>query len=165
MEAYTIRQTTKGLQKGLHISIAGSVLTAGQAVVLKANPGVYEMVPTTKKKTADTRNRLRGSDVAELTRGGECYYRLTETDNGELCWRWEEVDGGAFVNPAHKAYLASSKTEVPDEVLLGDIITTICPMAADDDKSTEAIYNLAGQRVDESHPSIIIQNGKKVWRR
>lgn len=165
MEAYTIRQTTKGLQQGQHISIAGTVLTAGQAVVLRANPGVYEMVPTTKTKAADTRNRLRGSDEAELTRGGKCYYRLSETDNGELCWRWEEVDGGAFVNPAHKAYLASSKTEMPDEVLLEDIISAIRPITTDDDKSTEAIYNLAGQRVDESHPSIVIQNGKKVWQR
>ena len=164
MEAYTIRQTTKGIQQGLHISVAGSVLTAGQAVVLRANPGVYEMVPTTKTKAADTRNRLRGSDEAVLTRGGECYYKLSETDNGELCWRWEEVDGGAFVNPAHKAYLASSKTEVPDEVLLGDIITTICPMTADQ-SHTDATYNLAGQRVDKAYPSIVIQNGKKVWRR
>ena len=83
---------------------------------------------------------------------------------GELCWRWEEVDGGAFVNPAHKAYLASSKTEVPDEVLLGDIITAICPMAADQ-SHTDATYNLAGQRVDKAYPSIVIRNGKKVWRR
>lgn len=50
MEAYTIRQTTQGFQQGLRISTAGSVLSAGQAVVLKATPGVYEMVPPRRRK-------------------------------------------------------------------------------------------------------------------
>ena len=165
MQAYTIRQATRGFLQGQHISTAGSVLTAGQAVVLKATPGVYEMVPTTKTGTTDILNRLRGSDVAETTRGGKCYYRLSETDNGQLGWQWEAVNGGTFVNPPHKAYLTSSKTEMPEEVLLKEIINAIRPVTTDDNKHTDAIYNLAGQRVDKSYPSIVIQNGKKIWRR
>jgi hypothetical protein len=165
MEAYTIRQITQEFRQGLHIRTAGSVLTAGQAVVLKASPGVYEMVPTTKTRAADIHNCLRGSDVAETTRGGKYYYRLSETDNGQLGWQWETVDGGTFVNPPHKAYLTSSKTEMPEEVLLKEIINAIRPVTTDDNKHTDAIYNLAGQRVDKSYPSIVIQNGKKIWRR
>jgi hypothetical protein len=122
-------------------------------------------VPTTKTGTTDILNRLRGSDVAETTRGGKCYYRLSETDNGQLGWQWEAVNGGTFVNPPHKAYLTSSKTEMPEEVLLKEIINAIRPVTTDDNKHTDAIYNLAGQRVDKSYPSIVIQNGKKIWRR
>lgn len=165
MEAYTIRQTTQGFQQGLRISTAGSVLPVGQAVVLKATPGVYEMVPTTKKKAVDTRNRLHGSDVDEMTRGGKYYYRLSENENGQLGWQWETVDGGTFINPAHKAYLASSKTEMPEEVLLEDIISAILPVITDDSKHSDAIYNLAGQRVHAPYPSVVIKNGKKVWRK
>jgi hypothetical protein len=31
-------------------------------------------------------------------------------------------------------------------------------------RSTDGIYNLAGQRVDESYKGIIIKNGKKLYK-
>ena len=52
-----------------------------------------------------------------------------------------------------------------EEVLLEDIISAISPITTDQSQHTDAIYNLAGQRVDKSYPSIVIQNGKKIWRR
>lgn len=163
MEAYTIKETDQGFEISQHFSTTGTVLPAGQAVVLKASPGVYEMVPTTKKKTLDTRNRLRGSDVEEMTRGGECYYTLAENENAQTGWHWAASSGATFVNPAHKAYLVSNKTTLPGSIPIETIITGVSRIQADDNPYSGAIYNLAGQRVDESHPSpIIIRNGKKV---
>ena len=55
---------------------AGSVLPAGQGVLLKAEPGTYVMVPSTRKKAVDAFNQLRGSDEDQLTYGGN-FYSLT----------------------------------------------------------------------------------------
>lgn len=72
------------------------------------------MIPTTKKKTKDPLNKLQGSDIDQLTRGGNFYYTLNENADGQLHWNWVATDGATFINPAHKAYLVSKKdTQTP----------------------------------------------------
>ncbi|MBP3567277.1 MAG: RICIN domain-containing protein [Paraprevotella sp.] len=161
MEAFTIKETSEGFLVSQHFTTAGTVLQAGQAVVLKASPGNYTMIPTTEKKAKDTRNKLRGSDEDELTRGGDYYYTLSEDGNGQAAWNWVATDGATFVNPAHKAYLVADKDIHLPSISI-DTITSISIIQAEGKHNPDAIYNLAGQRVDEAYPFIKIKGGKKI---
>ena len=161
MEAFTIKETSEGFLVSQHFTTAGTVLQAGQAVVLKASPGNYTMIPTTEKKAKDTRNKLRGSDEDELTRGGDYYYTLSEDGNGQAAWNWVATDGATFVNPAHKAYLVADKDIHLPSISI-DAITSISNIQAEGKHNPDAIYNLAGQRVDEAYPFIKIKGGKKI---
>lgn len=117
MEAYTFRETSLGFDVSQHYTTAGTVLPAGQAVVLGAQPGRYTMLPTTKKKSLDSRNQLRGSDEDQLTRGGTFYYTLCENENHQMEWNWTATDGAVFKNPAHKAYLISTRSTKQSSIL------------------------------------------------
>ena len=161
MEAFTIKESNQGFAVSQHFTKAGTVLPAGQGVVLKAAPGTYTMVPTTKSKVLDSRNKLQGSDEPQLTRGGNFYYTLNENADGQTGWNWVATDGATFINPAHKAYLISTK-DVQSPSFSIETITTIEGVHMDSERRSEGIYNLAGQKVDESYHSVIIKDGKKI---
>lgn len=161
MEAFTIKEDSKGFAVSQHYTEAETVLPAGQAVILRAAPGVYTMLPTTRRKVVDSNNKLKGSDQGQLTCGANFYYTMVVNENGRTEWKWVTTESTPFINPAHKAYLASSKkTREPSYSM--DAITDIKDIQADVKRHTDVIYDLAGQRVDESYPSIIIKNGKKI---
>jgi hypothetical protein len=161
MEAFTIKESDQGFAVSQHFTKAGTVLPAGQGVVLKAAPGTYTMVPTTKSKALDSRNKLQGSDEPQLTRGGNFYYTLNENADGQTGWNWVATDGATFINPPHKAYLISTK-DVQSPSFSIETITTIEGVHMDSERRSEGIYNLAGQKVDESYHSVIIKDGKKI---
>ena len=162
MEAYTLTEKAGEIVVCTHTSTAGSVLPAGQAVVLTAAPGTYCMIPTTKTKAIDARNQLRGSDTDQLTCGGNYYYALSEREDGQPGWNWSATNGAVFVNPAHKAYFVFKDAVTPPESLPLGITTSISEIRTGSGNRSEAVYNLAGQRVNASYRSIVIKNGKKV---
>ncbi len=146
MEAYTCIQKNGQITVNRSFTEPGTVLPAGQALVLKATPGVYDMMPTTKKKGVAPNNQLRGTDADELTNGGSYYYTLTENEEGETGFNWSATDGATFVNPAHKAYFAfKGDTSPADFYPIGSITSVSVSKAAA--PFTDGIYNLAGQRV------------------
>ena len=160
MEAYTLSEKAGEIVVNLHFDAAGTVLPAGQAVVLTAAPGTYNMIPTTKTKATDIRNQLRGSDTDQLTYGGNYYYALSEGKEGKTSWNWSAANGAVFVNPAHKAYFVFKNTATPQESLPLGITTAINEIKVRPCNRSEAIYNLAGQRVNASYRSFVIKNGK-----
>lgn len=158
MEAYTFTERLNAIVVSRHIDAAGSVLSAGQAVVLHAAPGVYDMIPTQKTKTADSRNLLKGTDVDQLTHGGEYYYKLTERD-GQAGWNWESANGNLFINPAHKAYLvlSGSKEQPAESYPIESLINSVQTIEI---QQSGAVYNLSGQQVDVPYGMFYIKNGK-----
>jgi hypothetical protein len=71
------------------------------------------------------------------------------------------TDGATFINPPHKAYLISTK-DVQSPSFSIETITAIEGVHMDSKRHSEGIYNLAGQKVDESYHSVIIKDGKKI---
>ncbi len=114
MQAFTLKEENGNIVVSREFSEAGSVLPAGQGVLLKAEPGTYVMVPTMRKKVVDANNQLRGSDEDQLTYGGNYYYVLNE-DLQETGWKWNATNGATFVNPAHHAYFVSQSQTTPQD--------------------------------------------------
>ena len=163
MEAYTFTEKAGEIVVSSHFDAAGTVLPAGQAVVLTAAPGTYQMVPTTRNKSTDWQNQLRGSDTDQLTYGGNYYYALSE--DGQNTWNWTAANGGVFVNPAHKAYFVFKDTATPAASMPLGITTAIHAFKSESADRSEPLYNLAGQRVNSSYRSIVIKKGKKYINR
>lgn len=146
MEAYTCTQSGNEIIISRSFTDAGTILPAGQAVILKAAPGFYDMAPTTQKKTIDAKNQLRGTDSDELTHGGSYYYTLTENEEGETGFNWSATNGATFINPAHKAYFAFMGDTSPSNFYpIGSVTSVSANKAAV--PFVDGIYNLAGQRV------------------
>ena len=164
MEAYTFTEKSGEIVVSSHYDAAGTVLPAGQAVVLVAKPGTYHMTPTTKAKAVDTRNQLRGSDTDQLTYGGNYYYALSSREDGQTGWNWSATNGAVFVNPAHQAYFVFKDATTPQAFFPLGIATSISEIRSGGNRS-EAVYNLAGQRVNASYRSLVIKNGKIVLRK
>ena len=161
MQAFTLKERNNSIVVSRRIVTSGAVLPAGQAVLLKAEPGTYVMFPTTSKPTIDANNQLRGTDEDQLTHGGNYYYTL-DNSNQQVGLKWMSTDGSTFVNPAHHAYFVSKSTTAPQEYFAVDVITSIPDVSIDSYSDDEAKYNLSGQRVDDSYRSIIITKGRKI---
>ena len=87
----------------------GNVIPAGTGVVLNGAQGDYTFAITTESGTASKENMLRGSDEAAETTGGAKYYMLSLAATGgneTVGFYYKAENGAAFMNGAHKAYLA-----------------------------------------------------------
>ena len=161
MQACTLKEKNGTIVVSREFNEAGSVLPAGQGVLLKAEPGTYVMVPTTRKKAVDAFNQLRGSDEDQLTYGGNFYYVLYE-DVQETGWKWNAADGATFVNPAHHAYFVSQSQTTPQDFYPLEQPTSVPEVALERGAEDGPLYNLAGQRVDKSYRSIVVKKGRKL---
>ena len=119
------------------------------------------MVPTTKKRTVDPFNQLRGSDEDQLTYGGNYYYVLDEGLQ-ETGWKWNAVDGATFVNPAHHAYFVSQSQTTPKDFYSLEPEMSVAVVTPETGSEDGPMYNLAGQRVDTSYRSIVVKKGRKL---
>ena len=145
---------------------AGTVVPAGEALVLKGDAGSYDLVFTTTDATANANNLLKGSDAAETPTAEGRYYMLSYDATGtNIGFYWGTDDGSAFENGAHKAYLLLPSTTSVKGFRLEFDATGITGITEGTEKteSTEgSIYNLAGQRMNSLQKGINIVNGKKV---
>ena len=153
-----------------HTYAAGEVIPAGTGVVVKGNAGTYGFTATDATGTADPNNMLRGSDEAATTTGGSKYYGLSlrkgSNDPETVGFYWMADNGGAFVNGAHKAYLAVPAAATVKSFFIFDDEDD--PTGIEDVNlnlnDNEAIYNVAGQRLSKMQKGINIVNGKKILR-
>jgi len=107
MEGYVFN-TTNGLVK---VYDPADVVPANTPLVLKASVGNYTLVFTTGGVAPAEENQLHGTDVAALTvvEGVNWYYALSLNSAGQrssIGFYWMEDGGAAFINGAHKAFLA-----------------------------------------------------------
>jgi len=150
----------------------GDQIPAGEAVVIKGSAGNYSFAVKAPTSNCDASNVLKGTDHKAMTEGGTYYYALSlnaNNDPSSVGFYWMKSDGSAFVNGAHKAYLALDQTFAE---LAGTTVKAFILPSEDDATGIEgvqevqedqgAIYNLAGQRLQKMQKGINIVNGKKI---
>ncbi|MBR6047315.1 MAG: hypothetical protein IKP44_04415 [Bacteroidaceae bacterium] len=92
------------------------------------------------------------------------YYRLTMHNGAEIGFWWGAEDGAAFDLGPNKAYMAvktGSESHPVKGFALSDFVNGIKAVETTETESN-AIYNLAGQRISKMQKGIYIVNGKKV---
>jgi len=151
---------------------ATETIPAGEAVILKGEPGTYEFtVDPTNSDWANWDNMLRGYDpdydLSAMTTGpGNDSYKfyLLSTREDEVGLYYGAADGAAFECAPNKAYLAvpvslanNTKSFIFDH-------TTGIDAVQNTSTSDAAIYNLQGARmnIQKLNRGIYIMNGKKV---
>jgi hypothetical protein len=151
---------------------ATETIPAGEAVILKGEPGTYEFtVDPTNSDWASFDNLLRGYDpeydLSAMTTGpGNDTYKfyLLSTRENEVGLYYGAADGAAFECAPNKAYLAvpvslanNTKSFIFDHTTGIDAVQNAFT-------SDAAIYNLQGVRMNTQklNRGIYIMNGKKV---
>ena len=170
----------EGLEAFVVESIHGNALTlipifeiipADCGVIIKGPQGTYVMKATSEEGAA-VENMLRGFDVPHLTEGGDIYYKLT-VKNDKVGFYWGEENGEAFETAAHKAYLALPADQYNDVKFFtfdndsGNATGIDNATGSIETNTLEAdrVYNLSGQRVNDSYKGVVIVNGKKMMRK
>jgi hypothetical protein len=146
------------------------IIPAGEAVVVESDVAAdYSFVVSSTETTPDEDNALCGTDDAETVNAeGYKYYKLS-LNNGldKVGFFFDNTDGSAINNGAHKAYLCvATGAGAKSFYLLGEDTTTgIANLNVDDNISFDSdapMYNLAGQRVTKAYQGVVIVNGKKM---
>ena len=113
---------------------AGDDVPAGVALVLAGPAGTFDLVLKTGVPAVDLANQLRGTDVDEYTTAPTAdeylFYGLSLAnpapellpDPQSVGFYWMAQDGGAFINKAHKAYLALEENVFDPEFLAPAIL-------------------------------------------
>lgn len=166
----------------------GETIPAGEAIVIKADADVtleYVDAPaygnidyiygggvTLLSGTDETKETVVPEWMIEfgVESADECYfYALTlnkAKDPKSVGFYWMNEFGDAFVNGAHKAFLAIPKfmfetdeANVKKAFLFNDDATGIKNVNVN--RNDDQMYNMAGQRVNGNVKGIVIKNGKK----
>lgn len=146
---------------------AGDVIPAGTGVVLNGAQGDYTFAITTESGTASEENMLRGSDEEAMTTGGAKYYMLSLAATGgneTVGFYYGAENGAAFMNGAHKAYLAVPEgTEAKATGYAFNEVTGINDITRE--QVTDGVwYTIDGKRLngEPTVKGIYVVNGKKV---
>lgn len=146
---------------------ADDVIPAGTGVVLNGAAGDYTFAITTESGTASEENMLRGSDEEAETTGGAKYYMLSLAATGgneTVGFYYGAADGAAFMNGAHKAYLAVPEgTEAKAAGYAFNEVTGINDITRE--QVTDGVwYTIDGKRLngEPTVKGIYVVNGKKV---
>ena len=144
------------------------VIPAGEAVVLESDAATnYSFAASSTETTPDAENALCGTDATTtVDETGYKYYKLAMNNSlDKVGFFYDNADGSAINNGAHKAYLrVAANTEAKNFYLFGEDATTgIANLNVNDNLDVNApMYNLAGQRVNKSYKGVVIVNGKKM---
>lgn len=183
-KAYTMPEGVKGYiitgNEGTSLVMkeayaAGAVVPAKTALVVEgAANKYYTLVAESTELTPDD-NKLHGSDEAETTYvdGTDVkYYKLSYNNEGNnLGFYWGSENGAAFINGAHKAYLAlDSETLLSQSrgFSLADLahgVTTGINTTVKSATQSTFIYDLNGRRINSLNGAakgVYIMNGQKV---
>lgn len=159
----------------------GEVIPKGTGVVLEATTKKdeiqsFEFLKARKPATPDwyNQNYLMGSDDEVMTDKTDeifglidfYFYMLSTNQKGENPgFYWGANNGAAFMNGAHKAFLAIPKSSgVNASSFVFDNLTGIRAITNDYVKNAEGVHTLSGIRMDGKQlpKGIYIVNGKKV---
>ena len=171
LTAYTMKVENGKIVKSRAYS-EGETLPKATAVILRGKPGKYNLDTSTEEGTTDNNNQLKGSDTKANTTGNDgdyFFYMLANKDGEGVGFYWGAKNGAAFLNGAHKAYLAIPKTDTygsaakPCYVFAEDAATAIGK--TNDNETKPASYTLDGRLCPRGAKGIVISNGRKTIRR
>ena len=148
--------------------ISDRIVVSGQGVVLKSISGSITMTRTNATPAGDFSGNCLTGTMSSLTNPGNAYV-LNKGTNGVGFYRL--APSGTI--GANKAYLTYSGSLVREFFLFEDDATGIESIQNSSQSSgaggtkfiilnEDAIYNLAGQRIQKMQKGINIVNGKKV---
>lgn len=153
----------------------GDLVPAKTALVLNAPKGNYDICLAESDAIAPTNNLLHGTTTEKLTEvegGTYKYYKLSYNNEGNnLGFYWGSENGAAFINGAHKAYLAlNSETLLSQSrgFSLADLahgVTTGINTTVKSATQSTLIYDLNGRRINSLNGAakgVYIMNGQKV---
>lgn len=153
----------------------GELVPAKTALVLNAPKGNYDICLAESDAIAPTNNLLHGTTTEKLTEvagGTYKYYKLSYNNEGNnLGFYWGSENGAAFINGAHKAYLAlDSETLLSQSrgFSLADLahgVTTGINTTVKSATQSTFIYDLNGRRINSLNGAakgVYIMNGQKV---
>lgn len=157
----------------------GAVIPAATGVVVKtANNSLtenasFDFTVTAESGEVDNNNMLHGTDEAAMTNAGDGnwkYYALSLNSSNTagtvgFYFRKGCPNGQAFQNGAHKAYLAVPVAQAKgmSGFAFGSETDGIGQIEnAELTMENATIYNLAGQKVNNTQKGVYIVNGKKV---
>ena len=151
--------------------VGGYYVPANTGVLITSLENIvnyYTAEGVTPSNDVEAVNMLRAASVAKETDGSFKFYKLAYGDEAftpsTLGFYWGAENGGTFTSREGSAYLA-----VPADVanvkgfrfVANDDVTAI--KNVENKVQTNAVYNLAGQRVaSKNFKGIVIKNGKKV---
>lgn len=145
------------------------VIPVGEAVVLEADNDTdtpYTFTVATTSTTVDADNLLKGTDTeVTVNATGYKYYKLSLNNAGNAVgFFFDNADGSVINNGAHKAYLRlATGGNARDFYLFNNETTGISNVNANDNFDANApMFNLAGQKVNNSYKGVVIVNGKKM---
>lgn len=146
----------------------GDIIPQGTGVLLQASEGDYVFGVTSEEGTAASDNMLRGSDEEEETTGGDIYLMLSlnaKSDPESVGFYYGAEDGAAFINGAHKAYLALQAGQAAGaRYVWFDTTTGINGVETAENNATD-VYTVTGvhvNRLSNLSKGIYIVGGKKV---
>ena len=146
---------------------AGSVIPAGVAVVLKAQPGEYTFTVSDEAGEKPASTNLYGYNVPSTTSvdGMRKYYMLSlnaKNDSNSVGFYWGDKNGTAFNSEAHKAFLALPESATAKSFTFADIADGIVSVSRCSDDSDSPVYSLTGIRMSGKLPAgIYVRGGKK----
>ena len=146
---------------------AGSVIPAGVAVVLKAQPGEYTFTVSDEAGEKPKSTNLYGYNVPSTTSvdGMSKYYMLSlnaKNDLNSVGFYWGVENGTAFNSEAHKAFLALPESATAKSFTFADIADGIASVSRCSDDSYSPVYSLTGIRMSGKLPAgIYVRGGKK----
>ena len=183
-KAYTMPEGVKGYtitgNEGTSLVMneayaAGKVVPAKTALVVEGAANKYYTLVAESTDLTPADNKLHGSDEAETTyvNGTDVkYYKLSYNNEGNnLGFYWGSENGAAFINGAHKAYLAlDSETLLSQSrgFSLADLahgVTTGINTTIKSATQSTYIYDLNGRRINSLNGAakgVYIMNGQKV---
>ena len=163
------------------------IIPKGVPVVLLSNSGnggTYTLFSTIESASYSGENLLRGSDEQTITSNVNgvntsgnpnyvyyklCYGKLNTANADKLGWYWGAESGAPFTIEGGKAWLALPKSSIQsreDMLTIGDDATYINTVEDRHLRQTsDAQYNIGGQKVGDNYKGIIIVNGKKIIRK
>ena len=150
--------------------VVQEVIPAGVPVVLNGAAGDYDFEVATTATTVEYENDLVGTEEAgTFGNDGAKYYVLCWKDNtmSEVGFYWLQGSKGKYAKvKAHQAYLRVGDNLANEAGYTFGETTGITTIDSDSLLDVSApMYNLAGQRVNNSFRGVVIQNGKKTIKR
>lgn len=157
LTVYTARATHTAI---VLAPLAGKVIPARTGVVVKGTPGTSYAMETTDAAADPVADNDLLAATAEVAY--DAAFHVLAAEDGRAVFA--PLAAGTSI-PAGKAYLGGLPAGAKHLPIVSAEATAIGKPHATAQPDSEALYNLAGQRVDKGYKGIVVKNGHKFVNR